>query len=186
MSELRKVQHKFLNHKINPETETLIIGTFNPKADSNKDTDFFYSSAPNNLWALLPAAFGGESLKGAGLKKKLSLMQEKRIDFIDLISEVQVEKGKEGSRDDTYIDNKVLKWKDLIDEIDKLRDLKRVCFTRTSFGRIPNIKKRIEEIYRYLKERRDIDLKCLITPVGTGRRAGPQRQQEVWQKFLCS
>ncbi len=29
------IEHKFLSHQINPETETLIIGTFNPQANQN-------------------------------------------------------------------------------------------------------------------------------------------------------
>ena len=39
--ELVAIKHKFLDHKIGPETETLVIGTFNPGHECNKAVDFF-------------------------------------------------------------------------------------------------------------------------------------------------
>jgi G:T/U-mismatch repair DNA glycosylase len=181
MSEL--VKHKFLNHKINPETETLIIGTFNPDAKSNESTHFFYSSGRNNLWVLLPEAFGEASLKNVGKDEKLKFLQRRKIDFIDIISAVQIERGKGGVRDDRYIDNKVLNWReDLIPEIDKLPHLQRVGFTRKTFSGIPNIKQYIEEIARTLKKSRSIELKYLVSPA----RFYNKKKQDVWTDFLHS
>jgi len=44
---LKMIKHKFLDHEIDPATETLIIGTFNPLADGNT-AEFFYSRLPIN------------------------------------------------------------------------------------------------------------------------------------------
>src|SRR3972149_2469933 len=107
------VRHRFLDHKINPQTETLIIGTFNPDTPANK-ADFFYSTGRNYLGCLLPRAFGENPLKQADKAAKLDFVRDKRIDFIDLISAVQVDQGKEGNRADKYIDKKVLEWRDVI------------------------------------------------------------------------
>ncbi len=38
---MTKITHRFRNHVIDPETETLIIGTFNPEVEST-DAEFFY------------------------------------------------------------------------------------------------------------------------------------------------
>jgi G:T/U-mismatch repair DNA glycosylase len=54
-SDVVTIPHKFLDRKINPETQTLIIGTFNPAADKNPAT-FFYSRGRNHFWRLLPTA----------------------------------------------------------------------------------------------------------------------------------
>lgn len=43
-----KVKHRFINHKINPDTEILILGTFNPEAKEN-EADFFYGRSRNYL-----------------------------------------------------------------------------------------------------------------------------------------
>lgn len=66
------VQHRFLDHQINPDTETLIIGTFNPDAADN-NADFFYGRSRNYLWRLLPLAYGETDLKEHLNKKKFIL-----------------------------------------------------------------------------------------------------------------
>jgi hypothetical protein len=38
---MTNIKHRFLNHNINPLTETLIIGIFNPDTKENT-ADFFY------------------------------------------------------------------------------------------------------------------------------------------------
>lgn len=48
---LTLIKHKFGEHKINPETEILVIGTFNPETPENK-TAFFYGRQRNFLWTL--------------------------------------------------------------------------------------------------------------------------------------
>jgi G:T/U-mismatch repair DNA glycosylase len=56
------IRHRLLEHEINPETETLVIGTFNPDTTDNK-ADFFYGRGRNYLWSLLSSAFGSDDLK---------------------------------------------------------------------------------------------------------------------------
>jgi len=41
--EMQLVHHKFCGHKIHPDTETLIIGTFNPETRDNS-ADFFIAA----------------------------------------------------------------------------------------------------------------------------------------------
>jgi hypothetical protein len=65
------VQHKFANHRLNPAAETIILGTFNPGHDANK-ARFFYSSPRNQLWSLLPRAFGEQDLRAPNLVKSSS------------------------------------------------------------------------------------------------------------------
>jgi G:T/U-mismatch repair DNA glycosylase len=181
------VRHKFSNHKIAPDTETLILGTFNPDTAKNAGTEFFYGSPKNSLWTLLPLTFSEPSLKESSLSAKRDFMHRRKIDFIDLISVVNAADGRAHIRDDSEIDQNVAEWRDVIAEIDKLKCLKRIGFTRSTFGGIPNIKRRLEEIDRHLKgANSSIKLEYLITPVGTGRAAGPEKQKEVWKKFLLS
>ena len=84
------LQHKFLSHQINPLTETLIIGTFNPMGSENK-AEFFYGRGHNFLWRLLPNAFNEPDLKRKPIEEKLAFIKKFKIDFIDLIAEVDVE-----------------------------------------------------------------------------------------------
>ncbi len=42
------IKHRFLDHQINPETEILILGTFNPETEKN-EADFFYGRN-RNYW----------------------------------------------------------------------------------------------------------------------------------------
>lgn len=79
------VQHRFLDHQINPETETLIIGTFNPETVDNK-AEFFYGRSRNYLWRLLPTAFGETDLKNASKQEKLEFIQKYKIDLTDLLA----------------------------------------------------------------------------------------------------
>ena len=88
----RIIEHKFKDHKINNHTQILIIGTFNPDVFKNEAT-FFYGRSRNFLWNLLPKAFNEKSLKGKDIKFKLSFMNDHKIDFVDLISEIRVERG---------------------------------------------------------------------------------------------
>lgn len=170
------VKHRFLEHQINPLTETLIIGTFNPDSDNNT-ADFFYGRGRNFLWRLLPTVFGDQDLKGKSLKDKLEFIDRKKIDFIDLISEVKVDEP--DNYYDAYIDNKVSIWRNVIEEIKKLHSLKRVCFTRRSFSGIPQMRKHIEEIQRHCAANK-INFLNLITPARFYRL---DKQQE-WNNFF--
>src|SRR5690606_37338408 len=142
------VRHRFLDHKINPEIETLIIGTFNPETADN-DAEFFYGRSRNYLWRLLPTAFGKPDLKGASKQEKLEFIKNHKIGLIDLIEEIKVEEGQEANYYDGYIDSKVIRWTNIIGLIDTLPNLKRVCFTRKTFSDISNMKKKIDEIQEH-------------------------------------
>ena len=101
---MTKIKHRFINHKINPQTEILVIGTFNPDTDKNK-ADFFYGRPRNFLWTLISTSFGKTSLKGKSKEEKLQFIELFKIDFIDLISEVEVEEV--ANYNDHYLDDKV-------------------------------------------------------------------------------
>ncbi len=174
------VKHRFLNHKINPKTETLIIGTFNPEIAEN-DAEFFYGRIRNYLWKLLPTAFGKPDLKGAAKKEKLDFIKEYKIDFTDLIKEIRVEENQEANYSDSYIDNKVTQWKNIITLIDTLQNLKRVCFTRKTFSDIPHIKKRLLDIRKHC-DNKGILFQALITPSRFYR----EDKQTEWTNFLLN
>lgn len=174
------VKHRFSNHTISPDTETLILGTFNPETPGN-NAGFFYGRSRNYLWRLLPTAFGENDLKGAPKTEKLDFINRFKIDLIDLIEEIKVEEGQEANYDDVYIDSKVSIWQNVISEIDKLPNLKRVCFTRKTFTGIPNMKKQVDEIQAYC-EGRGLFFKALTTPA----RFYSIDKQAVWNEFLNS
>jgi G:T/U-mismatch repair DNA glycosylase len=174
------VQHKFKKHSINPNTETLIIGSFNPKAEENS-ADFFYGRSRNFLWRLLPAAFSVETLKGSKKKDKLAFITSHKVDFIDLIKSVKVEEGEEANYLDTYIDFRVEEWTDVLSEIKALKNLKRVCFTRKTFDRIPNMANKIQEIQKYC-EASKIKFKSMATPA----RIYNEEKQTEWTEFVKS
>ncbi len=66
---MTKIRHRFIDHNINPKTETLVIGTFNPDTKENI-ADFFYGRQRNFLWTLIPTAFNETSLKGKTRNEK--------------------------------------------------------------------------------------------------------------------
>lgn len=156
-----RIEHKFKDYKISNETNILIIGTFNPNISKNEAT-FFYGRKRNFLWSLLPKVFDEESLKDKSTKLKLDFMHTYKIDFIDLISEVEIEKGRENDYSDEYLDNKILRWNNII-EIIKDNPIKEVYFTRKTFSNIKNIKNKISNIEKYCNENK-IKFYCLDTP----------------------
>jgi G:T/U-mismatch repair DNA glycosylase len=174
------VKHRFINHRICSRVETLIIGTFNPETSSNS-ADFFYSTGRNYLWRILPTAFGEESLEGRAAMAKTEFIREKRIDFIDLIQSVEVDHGREGVRSDVYIDSKVRAWTDVVSAIEGLPSLKRACFTRKTFFKIPEIKSKIEAVSEKL-DARAIKFGCIVSPA---RYYSADKQRE-WTAFLKS
>lgn len=174
------IRHRFLNHEINSNTETLIIGTFNPDADDNK-ADFFYGRERNFLWRLLPTAFGDDNLKDKTRTEKLDFIQRRKIDFIDLISEVTVEAGQETNYDDRYIDRQPKEWRDVIAEITKLTNLKQVAFTRKTLSDIPKMKTKVEEIQKYCQEHQ-IPFQFLKTPA----RTYSESKQKIWTDFFSN
>ena len=173
------VQHKFANHRLNPAAETIILGTFNPGHDANK-AHFFYSSPRNQLWSLLPRAFGEQDLRRAELGEKLEFLSRRRIDFVDLIFEVDVGEGRECDRPDAYIDSRVTRWRDVLSELETLRSLRKVCFTRRGFDGIPNMRSRTDKIEQYCG-RRGLVFKRIVTPSGAYR---SEDKQSEWTCFF--
>lgn len=171
------LSHKFRDHIIDPKTEILIIGTFNPEIPEGPD--FFYGRPRNFLWQLLPQAFGLPSLKYAGLQAKQDFMREYRVDFADLIGSVNVEAGQEQNVADVYIDSRVQSWKRIKPIMDHLPDLSAVFFTRKTFGGIPNIRREIFEIKEYVRDRR-LYFACLETPARNPAAA----KQQFWVRKL--
>ncbi len=174
------IQHKFLDHQINVATEILIIGTFNPKT-ANNAADFFYGRNRNYLWKLMPIAFGEVDLKDIAKQKKIEFITKHKIDFVDLIEEIQVEIGQETNYNDDYIDNKVIRWKNVIALIDTLPNLKKVCFTRKTFSDIPNMRKQLDTIQQHCKNKH-ILFKALVTPSRFYRKD----KQTEWTNFLLN
>ncbi len=170
------IRHRFKDHKINPKTETLVIGTFNPDAEENI-ADFFYGRQRNFLWTLIPKAFDQTSLKSKSKEEKLKFIERNKIDFIDLISAVDVDEV--ANYDDSYLDNKVSEWKDVISEIKNLPKIKRVCLTRKSFADIPNMKIRIDAIKQHCDNAK-IKFQFLTTPARFYR----ADKQEEWTNFF--
>lgn len=172
------VKHRFLNHQISPDTETLIIGTFNPETPDNT-AEFFYGRSRNFLWRLLPTAFDEPDLKPASREEKLDFIKKYKLDLIDLIQEIIVEDGQEANYYDGYIDSRVKVWTSVLAELDQLSYLKRVCFTRKTYIDIPCMKKQVDEIKSYC-EARGILFKALITPARFYR----EDKQAEWSEFL--
>ncbi len=174
------LHHRMSHHRLNPETETLIIGTFNPHTPDNK-ADFFYGRHRNFLWRLMPLVFGEVDLKGADLHLKLDFICRRKVDLIDVIEEVKVEPGQETNYMDSYLDKQDIKWRNVIQEMEKLTLLKRVCFTRKSFSDIPNIKKEILKISDYCSGH-GIFFKALTTPA----RIYSEAKQWEWNEFFSA
>ena len=175
-----KVTHKFLTHEIDPSTETLIIGTFNPNSKENNETDFYYGRGRNFLWTLLPKAFNLDlNLKGKPKNEKLNFILNQKIGFIDLISSVNMDEDQTGNYKDSYLDGMEIEWRDVVSEIEKLPHIKRVAFTRKSDTDIPNMKVRIEEIEKFCAEHK---IKCirLTTPA----RFYNDKKQDEWNSFF--
>jgi G:T/U-mismatch repair DNA glycosylase len=173
---MTKISHRFITHRINSKTETLIIGTYNPDTEENS-ADFFYGRPRNFLWTLIPTALGEPSLKGKLKSEKLRFIEKFKLDFIDLISIVDVDEVT--NYDDRYLDSRVIEWRNVIDEIHGLPNLKRVCLTRKTFGDIPNMKMKIDKIKTYCEEK-DILFQVLPTPA----RFYGQAKQAAWTNFF--
>jgi G:T/U-mismatch repair DNA glycosylase len=171
-----KIKHKFINHKIDINTTILIVGTFNPDVIGN-DAEFFYGRKRNFLWTLLPKVFNESSLKDCDNKAKLCFMKKHKIDFADLILEIDVESGEENNYSDDYIDGRVIKWKNIIEDIFKKHRIQKVYFTRKTFSNIPNIKKRIFEIKEYCNNH-NIKFNFLVTPARLENKA----KLDEWKK----
>lgn len=177
---MKIVTHKFKDYQLKADIETLIIGTFNPDATGNSAA-YFYGRSRNNLWKLLPIAFGNDSLKGQSLDSKIAFSEKYKIGFIDLISSVSVEEGQESNYNDDYLDSRVLEWTDILTQLENLPHIKRVCFTRKTVSGIPKMKQKIVEIEQYCKAK-NIKFTFLVTPA----RFYNFHKQEIWNEFFGS
>lgn len=166
------VSHKFKSHKINPRTEILMVGTFNP--DILTGPDFFYGRGRNYLWQLLPGCWGLPSLKQASLSAKEQFMRDYKIDFVDLIDTVAVPNNQVDNVSDDFIDSRIYRWNGILRQLPSLRRLKALYFTRKTFENIPNIHSRIFRIMQYCR-RKNIRFCLLHSPARSGR---PSKQQE--------
>jgi G:T/U-mismatch repair DNA glycosylase len=145
------VLHKFRDHIVNPRTEILVLGTFNP--DVPDGPDFFYGRPRNFLCELLPGCWGLPSLKDQLLEAKQAFMAQYKIDFADKIHSIEVPEREEENVDDTYIDDKVNFWKTIDFILKDLKQIKAVYFTRKTFQRIPNIHDYILTIQNYCQQK---------------------------------
>jgi hypothetical protein len=90
---------KFCGEPINQASGILIIGTFNPDANSCKKTnnaEWFYGRKKNNLWRFLPKAIGSNSLHLTDRPETTvadwrQFCIDQRIVFIDLIKSIDSE-----------------------------------------------------------------------------------------------
>jgi hypothetical protein len=126
-------------------------------------------------------AYGEADMRKSGRREKEIFIRQKRISFIDLISEVEAERGKESNFADRYIARRVKQWTDVIQDADKLRFLKRVCVTRKSFSDVRTIGERIGALAEYF-ERRGVHFQCLISPA----RFYSIEKQAEWNSFLSA
>ncbi|HEY0899003.1 MAG TPA: hypothetical protein VGD90_06695 [Sphingobacteriaceae bacterium] len=166
------IENKFSEYQVSPDTEILILGTFNP--DTEDAPDFFFGRSRNYLWHMLPKCFGSGPLKDAGLKKKQEFMASVKIDFADLIGAVELPEGVETHLDEDLYDSHVSRWNDIQGLIDSLPKLKAVYFTRKTFNGIPNMRAQMTAIARHCQSK-GIRICKLDTPA---RHFSDEKQQQ--------
>lgn len=143
------MKHKFSTHIVSSKTQILILGTFHP--DENTGASFFYGRSRNYLWKILPTVMTGKNtdLKRASDEDKKKFMADYNIDFIDLVESADICANDKKNYSDLFLDKHIVKWKKITEEIDKLKDLKAVYFTRKTFIGIPKIEMKVSEIRNY-------------------------------------
>lgn len=134
---------KFHNHQISPETEILILGIFS--TPNEQSGDFFFGRSRMFLWHMLPLCFNQPSLQEATLMEKLRFMKTYKIDFMDVVKEIDSTEP-ENSIDDDTLDSKITAFSNLEEWMDKLTNLKAIYFTRKTFNGIPTIKQYLNTI----------------------------------------
>ncbi len=144
------------------ETQIIILGTFNPDVPCNP-ARFFYSRPQNHFWRLLPEVFGHPSLKKAHPDEKKSFARAFKIGFVDLIEAVDVPTGLECDYRDTYLDDKVSHWNDVIFKLKNQYKVTKILFTRKSFSGIPNILDKLKNIEEFCRKA-GIHFSLLPTP----------------------
>lgn len=144
------VRHRFGDF-LHPETEIVLLGTFNPDTACNPAT-FFYSRRQNHLWRILPEAFGHRSLQKADAEVKRAFALQCKIGFMDVIEVVNVSGGQECNYQDTYLDDKVVCWNDVISKLKDHHKVSKILFTRKSFSGISNIFRKVSSIEEYCRK----------------------------------
>lgn len=179
-----RIQHKFRDHTIQPDTKILLVGTFNPDIKGNC-ASIFYGREMNDLWDLLPTTFGVDSLKNATLALKWDFCYKQKIDFVDMIEELDnVPKTELLNYEDEYIDGKATNWKDVTGLIQASPSIKEVYFTRKTFNsKIPGIRNKAKAIKDHCLQ---VNIRCagLITPSRMYRNMSHKRDQ--WHKTLVA
>ena len=171
------VRHRFGDYC--PEgTKTIILGTFNPDTPCNPAL-FFYSRPKNYFWRLLPEIFGHSSLLKAHPDEKKSFARAFKIGFMDLIEVVDVPLGQECNYSDTFIDDKVVHWNDIILKLQNHHKVTRILFTRKSFSGIPNILNKVKNIEEFC---RGVGIEFLLVP--TPARIYSSDKSRQWKKMF--
>lgn len=178
-----RIKHKFLPRQLNPETEILIVGTFNPGINENS-ANFFYSRGHTSFWELMSVIFGEKCLRYSEEEEKEDFIKRHKIDFADLIEEIDIAAQYLSSYKDITLDENwnAAKCKNIPQEISHLNKLKKVCFTRKTFQHIPNIRKKVEELERWCKNH-EIEFRSLPTPANYAK-VDAQKRFEEWKAFF--
>lgn len=178
-----RIKHKFLPRQLNPDTEILIVGTFNPDVSKNS-ANFFYSRGHTSFWELMSAIFGEKCLRYSEKQEKEAFIKRHKIDFADLIEEIDIDSQDLSSYKDITLDENLnaAKCKNLPQEISHLNKLKKVGFTRSTFQHIPNIQKKVTDLERWCKNK-GIEFRCLTTPANYGK-VNAETRFEEWKNFF--
>lgn len=97
------------------------------------------------------------------LQEKKDFMTKYKIDFLDLILAIDVPPEEVRNRKDSFIDDKVVKWNDIIKVLKEYRSIKKVFFTRKTSAGITNIYEHINMIENFCTQNK-ITCSRLITP----------------------
>jgi len=174
------VKHRFITIPCE-NTEILILGTFNPDVPANK-ANYYYSRPQNHFWKLIPIALGTNlDLRKATKDEKIRFCEQFNIDFLDLISEIEVNPGEESNYSDDFIDSKIKSWTPVEEFLLRMPKLKCIYFTRKTFSGIKNIRLRLKSIQEFCTQR-NIELTFLPTPA----RIYTPVKQNYWNSAFLS
>lgn len=172
------IGHRCFDHVIHPDTETLIVGTFNPATDSNY-ADFFYGRPQNHLWSILGSIYGKSDIKECTKTEKIAFAHANRFDFVDLIAEIDVEPP---DYKDDHLERIAkagqLRWRDLSRDVDALPHLKCLAVSRKHFNTVPTIGAQVDQLRVHLSKR-PVRFRCLHSPT-----RAPRRALAEWTDFL--
>ena len=173
------IEHLCRSHRLDPNAETLVIGTFNPLHPENK-AEFFYGRGRNYLWRLLPISLGEAiDLKDAPVEDKKSFMRRHRVDFIDIIASAKVPpRWKINFADRELNNNCGLNWRAIAEETVAL-PLRRVLFTRKSFNDVTKMRDRVTTLVAHFAER-GVQVCFLPTPA----RYYSAKKQQDWNSII--